>query len=63
MAPGLVYHVYRVLAPMRSLFRALAGTVTSYRDGDFSFGLSWAGGGELGELVAAHNALGDALRE
>ena len=63
MAPGLVYHVYRVLAPMRSLFRALAGTVASYRDGDFSFGLSWAGGGELGELVAAHNALGDALRE
>ncbi|GHE31349.1 sensor histidine kinase [Vulcaniibacterium thermophilum] len=63
VAPGLVYHVYRVLAPMRSLFRALAGTVASYRDGDFSFGLSWAGGGELGELVAAHNALGDALRE
>jgi two-component system, NtrC family, nitrogen regulation sensor histidine kinase NtrY len=63
VAPGLVYHVYRALAPMRSLFRALAGTVASYRDGDFSFGLSWAGGGELGELVAAHNALGDALRE
>jgi PAS domain-containing protein len=25
--------------------------------------LSWEGGGELGELVAAHNALGDALRD
>ena len=28
-------------APMLSLFRALAGTVTSYRDGDFSFSLRW----------------------
>ncbi|HZH42678.1 MAG TPA: PAS domain-containing sensor histidine kinase [Lysobacter sp.] len=63
VAPLLHYHVHRALAPMRSLFRALAGTVTSYRDGDFSFSLAWEGGGELGELVAAHNALGDALRE
>jgi two-component system nitrogen regulation sensor histidine kinase NtrY len=30
----------RELDPMRSLFRALAGTVTSYRDGDFAFGLA-----------------------
>jgi nitrogen fixation/metabolism regulation signal transduction histidine kinase len=63
LAPLLVYHVHRAFAPMRSLFRALAGTVGSYRDGDYGFGLSWAGGGELGELVASHNALGDALRE
>jgi two-component system, NtrC family, nitrogen regulation sensor histidine kinase NtrY len=63
LSPLFVYHVRRLFAPMRSLFRALAGTVASYRDGDFSFGLSWDGKGELGELVAAHNALGDALRE
>ena len=63
LLPLLVYHVRRAFAPMLSLFRALAGTVSSYRDGDYSFGLSWAGGGELGDLVASHNALGDALRD
>jgi len=63
LLPLLVYHVRRMLAPMHSLFRALAGTVASYRDGDYGFGLSSAAGGELGELVAAHNRLGDALRE
>jgi two-component system, NtrC family, nitrogen regulation sensor histidine kinase NtrY len=63
LAPLLLYHVRRAFAPMNSLFRALSGSVASYRDGDYSFGLSWAGRGELGELVASHNALGDALRE
>jgi len=63
LAPLLLYHVHRAFAPMYSLFRALAGTVASYRDGDYGFGLSWAGGDELGELVGAHNRLGEALRE
>jgi nitrogen fixation/metabolism regulation signal transduction histidine kinase len=63
LAPLLVYHARRAFAPMHSLFRALAGTVASYRDGDYGFGLAWAGRGELGELVASHNALGEALRE
>jgi len=63
LLPLLVYHVRRAFAPMNSLFRALAGTVASYRDGDFAFGLSWEGGGDLGELVASHNRLGDALRD
>ncbi|HVI24689.1 MAG TPA: ATP-binding protein [Xanthomonadaceae bacterium] len=63
LVPLLVYHVRRTFAPVHSLFRALAGTVASYRDGDFSFGLSWDRPGALGELVAAHNRLGDALRE
>lgn len=63
LAPLLAYHVRRAFAPMNSLFRALAGSVASYRDSDFSFGLSWQGGGALGELVSSHNALGDALRE
>lgn len=61
--PLLAYHVRRAFAPMHSLFRALAGTVASYRDGDFGFGLAWQGKGELAELVEAHNRLGDALRE
>lgn len=63
LAPLLVYHVRLAFSPMNSLFRALAGTVASYRDGDYAFGLSWRGGGALGELVKAHNALGDVLRE
>jgi nitrogen fixation/metabolism regulation signal transduction histidine kinase len=45
------------------MFRALAGTVTSYRDGDFAFSLAWKSNDELGDLVAAHNALGDTLRK
>ena len=63
LAPLMVYHVRRAFAPMNSLFRALAGSVASYRDGDYAFGLSWRGGGDLGALVASHNALGDALRD
>lgn len=54
---------WRALAPMHALFRALAGTVASYRDGDYSFGIAWDGSGDLGHLVATHNALGAALRE
>lgn len=63
LLPLLAYHVQRAFAPMNSLFRALAGTVASYRDGDFGFSLAWRGQGELGELVASHNRLGEALRE
>ena len=55
--------VWRALVPMRALFRALAGTVASYRDGDFSFGITWDKASDLIELVDAHNALGNALRE
>ncbi|WP_460813068.1 sensor histidine kinase [Luteimonas pelagia] len=61
--PLLALHVRRALAPMHSLFRSLAGTVGSYRDGDFGFGLAWDSHDALGELVNAHNRLGDALRE
>ena len=63
LAPLLAYHVRRAFAPMNALFRALAGSVASYRDGDFGFGLAWRGRGALAELVDAHNRLGDALRE
>ncbi len=55
--------VWRALVPMRALFRALAGTVASYRDGDFSFGITWDKASDLIELVDAHNALGTTLRE
>ena len=55
--------IWRTVSPLRALFRALAGTVASYRDGDFSFGITWDKYSDLVELVNAHNALGDALRE
>lgn len=62
-APLLAYHVRRAFAPMQALFRALAGSVASYRDGDYSTGLAWRGHDALAQLVDAHNALGAALRE
>src|SRR5437870_5239513 len=46
-----------------SLYRALSGTVTSYRDGDFSFSLHWPHNDELSDLVGVHNELGQVLRE
>ena len=55
--------VWRTFVPLRALFRALAGTVAGYRDGDFNFGITWDKYGDLIELVDAHNALGHALRE
>ena len=63
LLPPMAYHLRRAFAPTRSLFRALSGSVASYRDGDYSFGLSWNGRGELRDLVDAHRALGDVLRE
>ena len=63
LLPLLAWQVRRAFAPMHALFRALSGSVASYRDGDYSFGLSWDGHGELRELVDAHGALGDALRD
>jgi two-component system nitrogen regulation sensor histidine kinase NtrY len=50
-------------APMLSLFRALSGAVASFRDRDFSFGIVRRADDELGDLVAAHNELAQALRE
>lgn len=58
---GLV--VRRTFVPLRALFRALAGTVAGYRDGDFSFSISWGRYSDVLELVAAHNELGNVLRE
>ncbi len=57
------WSLHRALAPLRALFRALAGSVNTYRDGEFNFGVHWHSRDELGELVRAHAALGDALRQ
>ena len=63
LLPITISAVRGPLAPMMAMFRALAGTVSSYRDGDFAFSLAWPGNDELGDLVTGHNALGDTLRQ
>ncbi len=63
VVPATFVAVRWPLAPASAMFRALTGAVTSYRDGDFAFSLAWKRNDELGDLVAAHNALGDVLRK
>lgn len=50
------------LRPIRRLLRSLAAIVSSYRDGDLSLSLPVDRSDEIGELLAAHNDLGEALR-
>ncbi|QYF94875.1 ATP-binding protein [Massilia sp. PAMC28688] len=61
--PMAVITIRAQIQPILSMFRALEGTVTSYKDGDFSFGLHWDQNDEMADLVRAHNALGEVLRE
>ena len=55
--------IRRALQPVDALFRALAGSVNTYRDGEYNFGVHWTGSDELGELVRRHAELGEVLRE
>ena len=60
--PALLFA--RTLArPVAALIRALSGSVTAFRDGDFSFSIGTKRRDEVGELVAAHNQLGQVLRD
>ena len=63
VVPLAIITIRSQIQPILSLFRALEGTVASYRDGDFSFSLHWPQNDELADLIAAHNALGHVLRE
>lgn len=63
VVPVAIITVRSQVQPILSLFRALEGTVTSYRDGDFSFSLHWPQNDELTDLIRAHNELGNVLRE
>ena len=63
VVPMAVITIRAQIQPILSMFRALEGTVASYKDGEFSFGLHWAQNDEMADLVAAHNALGTVLRE
>jgi two-component system nitrogen regulation sensor histidine kinase NtrY len=59
----LLWLATRVMRPLEQLLRALANTVASYREGDFSLSLVADRGDELGELMTAHNDLAAALRQ
>ncbi|MDB5935153.1 MAG: histidine kinase, partial [Massilia sp.] len=63
MVPLSIITIRSQIQPILSLFRALSGTVTSYKDGDFSFSLHWQQNDELADLVQAHNELGAVLRQ
>ena len=63
LVPLAMWVSRRALLPLNALFRALAGSVNSYRDGEYNFGIHWRGHDELGELVRAHAQLGEVLRE
>jgi two-component system, NtrC family, nitrogen regulation sensor histidine kinase NtrY len=63
LAPIALLMLHRLVKNYFSLFRALAGTVSSYRDADYSFSIRWQSDDEIGELVKAHNDLGDTLRD
>jgi two-component system nitrogen regulation sensor histidine kinase NtrY len=58
----LLWLAARVTRPIAQMLRALAATVASYREGDFSLSLVADRDDELGELMKAHNELAAALR-
>lgn len=58
----VVWLAARVMRPIAQMLRALASTVASYREGDFSLSLVADRDDELGELMTAHNDLSAALR-
>jgi two-component system nitrogen regulation sensor histidine kinase NtrY len=59
----LLWLASRIMRPIEQLLRALANTVASYREGDFSLSLVADRDDELGELMTAHNDLASALRQ
>jgi two-component system, NtrC family, nitrogen regulation sensor histidine kinase NtrY len=62
LIPFVVVVARVATAPLASLLRVLAGSVASFRDGDFSISLAERRRDELGDLVRTHNELGRVLR-
>ena len=63
MIPISILCLRSVMQAMFALFRAMSGMVISYQDGEYSNGLHWPHKDEIADLVEAHNALGDVLRQ
>ena len=63
IVPLAAWLVHRALVPLNSLFRALSGSVSTYRDGEYNFSIHWNARDDLGDLVRAHAELGEVLRE
>ncbi len=63
IVPLAMWVIRRALAPLNSLFRALSGSVNTYRDGEYNFGIHWQGHDDLGDLVRSHVELGEVLRD
>ncbi len=63
LLPLAVWMLHQALAPLNSLFRALSGSVNSYRDGEFNFSVHWSDNDELRGLVDSHEELGQVLRD
>lgn len=63
MLPICIFSVRSQLKNILALFRAMGGSVISYQDGDYSNSLHWPHQDELASLVAAHNRLGEVLRQ
>ena len=61
--PLASWAIHRALQPLAALFRALAGSVNTLRDGEYNSGIHWRGNDELAELVRAHADLGEVLRD
>ena len=62
LIPIVVVVARSAMAPLTSLLRVLAGSVASFRDGDYSVSLAERRRDEFGELVRTHNELGGVLR-
>ncbi len=63
LLPLAIWLAHALARPVAALMRALAGSVASFRDGDFSFSIVARRDDELGDLVRAHNELGRVLRK
>ncbi|MDJ0908113.1 MAG: ATP-binding protein [Woeseiaceae bacterium] len=61
--PLLWIGIHRMLKPSVRLMRALTDGTESLKDHDFSISIADKASDELGDLVAAHNELGSALRD